>query len=202
MVKPLQDMIKKNVEFKWGSKEKEAFDKIKEDIEKAPTLLSPYFDRDFILYTFSSDIAFVVVLTQKNSEGDEFPMDFMSSGLQGVEINYPEVDKHAYAVFKVVKHFRPFLLKSKTKVIVPYLAVRNLLVQRDLAEKRANWITDLQEYDLEIKPTKIVKGKGLCKLVMNPPASSLRKMLCIKTLRYLKKNFVTSQSVQTPGSMK
>jgi hypothetical protein len=70
-------------------------------------------------------------------------MDFMSLGLQGVEINYPEVDKHAYVVFKVVKHFRSFLLKSKTKVIIPYLVVRNLLVQIYLADKRDNWIMSL-----------------------------------------------------------
>jgi hypothetical protein len=108
----------------------------------------------------------VVVLTQKNQEGDEFPVAFMSFGLQGAELNYPEVDKQAYVVFKVVKHFRPFFLKSKTKVIVPYPVVRNLLVQKDLAEKRANWITTLQEYDLEIKPVKIIKGQGLCKLVV------------------------------------
>jgi hypothetical protein len=38
-----------------------------------------------------------------------------------------------------------------------------------LVENRANWITDLQEYDLEIKPTKIVKGKGLCKLTDESP---------------------------------
>jgi hypothetical protein len=76
-------------------------------------------------------------------------------------MNYPEVDKHTYAVFKVVKHFHPFLLKYKTKVIVPYPIVRNLLVQKDLVEKRENWITTLQEYDLKIKPAKIIKGKGL-----------------------------------------
>jgi hypothetical protein len=35
-----------------------------------------------------------------------------------------------------------------------------------MGEKRANWITTLQEYDLEIKPAKIVKGKGLCKLAV------------------------------------
>jgi hypothetical protein len=58
----------------------------------------------------------------------------------------------------------PFLLESKTIVIVPYPAVRNVLVHKDLAEKRENWITTLQEYDVEIKRAKIVKGPGLCKL--------------------------------------
>jgi hypothetical protein len=145
-VKPLQDIIKKNVEFKWGSKEKEAFDIIKGDILQAPALLSPYFDRDFILYTFSSNIAFVVVLTQKNLEGDKFLVAFMSSGLQGVELNYPEVDKHAYVVFKVVKHFRPFLLKSKTKVIVLYPACQKSPSTKRLSRKKSQ---------LDYSPTRI-----------------------------------------------
>jgi hypothetical protein len=108
------------------------------------TLLSPDFNRYFILYTFSSHTVFVAVLNQKNSEGDEFHVSFMSSCLQGAEMNYPEVDKYAYAVFKSIKHFRPFLLKSKTKVFFPYPVVRNLLVQKDLVEKRENWIAILQ----------------------------------------------------------
>jgi hypothetical protein len=58
-------------------------------------------------------------------------------------------------------------LKSRTKVIVPYPAVRNLLVQKELGEKRAHWMTSLQEYDLEIKPAQIVRGQGLCKLVVD-----------------------------------
>jgi hypothetical protein len=62
-IKPLQDMIKNNVEFRWGSKEKDAFDKTKEDIVQARALLSPYFDQDFILDTFSSHTAFLMVLT-------------------------------------------------------------------------------------------------------------------------------------------
>jgi hypothetical protein len=49
----------------------------------------------------------------------------MSSGLQGAELDYPEVEKQAYVVFKVVKHFRPYLIKSRTKVIVPYPIMRN-----------------------------------------------------------------------------
>ena len=88
----------------------------------------------------------------------------MSSNFKGAELNYHEVDKQAFAVFKVVKCFRPYLLKSKTKVIVPYPSVRSLLVKKDLGEKRAPWMTTLQEYDLEIKPSMIVKGQGLCKL--------------------------------------
>ena len=88
----------------------------------------------------------------------------MSSTFKGVELNYSQVDKQAYTVYKSVKHYRPYLLKSRTKVIVPYATVRNVLVQKELREKRAHWMATLQEYDLENKPAKIVKGQGLCQL--------------------------------------
>jgi hypothetical protein len=53
------------------------------------------------------------------------------------------------------------------KIIVPYPAVRNLLVKKELGEKRANWVTSLQEFDLENTPAQIVRGHGLCKLVVD-----------------------------------
>jgi hypothetical protein len=49
-------------------------------------------------------------------------------------------------------------LKSRTKVIVPYPAVRKLLVQKEMGEKRENWMMSLQEYELKINPAHIVRG--------------------------------------------
>jgi hypothetical protein len=89
----------------------------------------------------------------------------MRSVFKGAKLNYPMVDRQAYAIFKAIKNFRSYLLKSRMKVIIPYPAIRNLLVQKELGEKRANWVTSLQEYDLEITPAQIVRGQGLCKLV-------------------------------------
>ena len=68
--------------------------------------------------------------------------------MQGAKLNYPTIDKQAYVVFKVVKQFRPYILKNWTKVIVPHPAVRSLFLQKDLGDRRGNWVTALQEYDL------------------------------------------------------
>jgi hypothetical protein len=86
------------------------------------------FDMDFILYRFVSDSSFATLLTQKDHEGNEFPIVLLSLGLQGSNLKYSEVDKQAFALLKVVKHFIPYLLISKTKVIAPYPIVRNVLV--------------------------------------------------------------------------
>ena len=126
----------------------------------SPALNTLDFSNHFILYTLASYSSYAVVLTQINDQNLEAPISFYNSNLQGAELNYSEVEKQAFAVCKAIKHYRPFLLKAHTKVIVPFSAVRQLLVQRELGEKRANWVTTLQEYDLEIKPAKIVKGQG------------------------------------------
>ena len=89
----------------------------------------------------------------------------MSTILQCGELNYPSIDKQAYTIFKVVKQFRPYILKNRTKVIVPHPAVLSLFVQKELGERRGNWVTSLQEYDIEFKPATIINGKGLCKLM-------------------------------------
>jgi hypothetical protein len=39
------------------------------------------------------------------------------------------------------------------------------LIQKELGDRRGNWLTTFQEYDLEIKLAKLVKGQGLCKLM-------------------------------------
>ena len=151
-------MVKQNAQFKWTEIEKNAFNKIKTIVAHAPSLKSPDFDKDFILYTFASDDSLAAVLTQKEDGGDEFPIYFMTTGLQGAELNYPTIDKQAYVVFKAMIQFRPYILKNRTKVIVPYPTVRSLFVQKELGERRGNWVTALQEYDLEFKPDSIVKG--------------------------------------------
>ena len=130
IVLPLQNMIKKNSVFKWLHKEKEDFDLIKEAVINAPTLNTPDFSKHFILYTLATETSYAAVLTQLNDQKIEAPISFFSSNFQGDELNYSDVEKQAFAVFKSIKHFRPFLLNTHTKIIVPFSAMRQLLIQK------------------------------------------------------------------------
>ena len=144
IVNPLQEMIKKDFNFKWIKERREAFENNKEAIVEAPTLRSLNFNNEFILYTISSDHSIVAVLTQKNEEGEEFPISFMRTCLQGVEPKYPTINKQAFVVFKVVNHFYPYLLRSHTKIIVPHSAIKTLLIKKELGYRQGNWLTTLQ----------------------------------------------------------
>ena len=65
IVKPLQQMVKQSVQFKWTDVEKNAFSKIKTSIAHAPSLKSSNFEKDFILYNFASNDSLEAVLTHK-----------------------------------------------------------------------------------------------------------------------------------------
>ena len=61
--------------------------------------------------------------------------------------------------------FRVYILHSHTIAYVPNVAVKDVLMQNDLEGRRGKWIAAMLEYDLKIKPTKLIKGKGLEKLM-------------------------------------
>lgn len=115
---------------------------------------------------FTIDTAYATILTQKNQDGNEVLISFISIEIEDAQLKYHEVEKQVFPVFKTDKHFLPYLLKSQTKVITPYPTVRNLFIQKELGEIRSYWMNTLREYDLEIIPTNIVWGQGLCNMVV------------------------------------
>lgn len=46
------------------------------------------------------------------------------------------------------------------------MAVKDVLMQTNLKGRRDKWIAAMLEYDIEIKPTKFIKGQGLEKLMI------------------------------------
>ena len=40
-----------------------------------------------------------------------------------------------------------------------------MLSQQDYLGVRGKWVSKIQEYELEIRPTKLIKGQGLAKML-------------------------------------
>ena len=57
-----------------------------------------------------------------------------------------------------------YILHSHIIAYVPNIVVKYILSQ-DPDGKRGKWIVAILEYDLEIKPTKLIKGQGLSQLM-------------------------------------
>ena len=75
------------------------------------------------------------------------------------------MEKQAYACVKALKKFRVYILHSHFIVFVPSATIKDILTQEEPDGRRAKWTATLLEYGLEIRPTKLVKGQGLAKLM-------------------------------------
>jgi hypothetical protein len=49
---------------------------------------------------------------------------------------------------------------------VPHPVVKDILGQQDCLGVRGKWVSKIQEYDLEIKSTKLIKGQGLAQMLI------------------------------------
>jgi hypothetical protein len=85
--------------------------------------------------------------------------------LRDAEVKYELLEKQAYALVKSLKAFRVYILQAKVISFVPSSSVKDVLVQPDIDGKRSKWIARLIEFDVEIKPAKLIKGQGLVKLL-------------------------------------
>jgi len=121
--------------------------------------------KEFLIFSFTSEHTIATVLLQKNNEAFEQPIAFFSKILRDVELKYDILEKQAYVMVKALKAFRTYVLHSKVISYVPTSSVKDILVQPDSDRKRGQWLAKIQEFDLEVKPTKLVKGQGLAKLL-------------------------------------
>jgi hypothetical protein len=51
--------------------------------------------------------------------------------------------------------------------------MKDILMQPNIDERRSKWIAKILEFDLEIKPTKLIKGQGLAKMLVESNCKAL-----------------------------
>jgi len=184
LVKHIIDMLRKGNEVKWTAEPKEYFFQIKRALTEASVLISPDYSKDFLIFSFPSFDTVATVLLQKNEEGREQPITFFIKALRDTEIRYEIMEKQAYALVKYLKAFRVYVLHSKVTAYVPSASMKDILIQPDIYGRRGKWIAKILEFDLEIKPTKLIKGQGLAKFL----AESNYKALAINFINACSEN--------------
>eukprot|EP00253_Pinus_taeda_P030701 PITA_30701 len=191
-------MLKKGAEIKWIDIARQSFESIKKAIMEAPTLISPHYNKEFHIFSFASEDTIAAVLLQADEEGSKHPVAFFSKNLRDAELRYDIIEKHAYALIKSLKNFRVYILHSKIAAYVPSATIKDVLTQPDVDGRRAKWIAKMIEFNIELKPTKLVRGQGLAKLL----AEENFRSLDIEFLCTIAKNGQTDkeeQAAETKG---
>lgn len=149
---------------------------------EAPTLISPDYSKEFHIFSFASEETLVAVLLQVDEGGSEHPVAFFSKTLRDAKLRYDSIEKQEYALIKSLKSFRVYIMHSKIIAYVPSAALKDVLTQLDADGRRARWIAKLIEFNVELKPTKLVRGQGLARLLAEENCSTLDiNVMCLNS---------------------
>jgi hypothetical protein len=99
-----------------------------------------------------------VYYSKKDDQSFEKTISYYSKNFRDAPLKYYIMEKQAYALVKALKEFKVYILHSHTTAYVRSRSVKDILTQPDPEGKREKWIAVLLEYDLEINPTKLIKG--------------------------------------------
>ena len=137
IAQPLFDLTKANSTFKWSSKEKLAFDTLKDWITSAPILALLDNSRPYWVEADSSDFTTGAVLSQQNLEdGKWHPVAFLSKSLSPVEQNYEIHNKEMLAIVRALEEWRHFLEGAEHQFEI-WMDHKNL--EYFITAKKLNW---------------------------------------------------------------
>ena len=136
----ITNMLKKDHQIKWTIDARRYLKDIKQAITEALVLVSPYFSKDFLIFSYASNHTIAGVFLQRNSQNVEQPIAFFSKVLRYGELKYDIMEKQAYALIKSLKYFRVYVLYSHVIAYVLSNVVKSILTQPDLEGKREKWI--------------------------------------------------------------
>jgi hypothetical protein len=112
-------MLKKGNEIKWIPEARKSFEDIKVALTKAPVLSSPNFEKDLILFSFSSEHTIASVLLQKDEKNFKNPIAYYNKTLRDAPLKYDNMEKKVYALVKALKEFRVYILHSMLLLMCP-----------------------------------------------------------------------------------
>ncbi|KAF8703952.1 hypothetical protein RHS03_06141, partial [Rhizoctonia solani] len=106
---PLHNLVKKDMPWKWETREQEAFQGLKDAITNAPVLCHANPTKPYFLETDASSAALGSILSQRQEDGRLHPLGFLSESFKGAEQNYNTHNKELLAIIQSFEYWRIFL---------------------------------------------------------------------------------------------
>ncbi|KAG2804170.1 hypothetical protein PC111_g18379 [Phytophthora cactorum] len=157
-IRPLSQLLKKEVEWKWTAECQQAFDAVKQGLTEAPILAVADQDRPFHFVCDASDFAIGCTLKQHDDEDRDRVVYYQSRQLKPAERNYPVHDKELLAMKYALAKFRVYLLGSGPFVVyTDHTSLRTVVKSPHISQRMARWLSFFAEYDfrVEYKPGRL-----------------------------------------------
>lgn len=150
VAKPLIELTRKNVPFKWTEACENAFQSLKEILSSDAIMAYPKDEGEFILDVDASDHGIGAVLSQIQDQQEKV-IAYGSRILNKAERNYCVTDKELLALRYFVEYYRQYLLGRKFRVRSDHQALKWLFSLKEPKGRVARWIEILSPFDFSVE---------------------------------------------------
>lgn len=155
MLYPINNLLKKDVDFYWNKACHTAFNKVKNELISEKVLVHYNPSLPLVLATDASPIGVGAVLSHSYPDGSERPIMFASQTLSKTQQAYSQIDKEAYAIIFGIRKFYQYLFGRRFTLMTDNKPLEQILSpQKGLptlsATRMLHYAVFLQGFNVDI----------------------------------------------------
>lgn len=150
IAKPLRDLQKNNVVFKFQENEMNAFQELQKKLISQPLLKLYNSDLETELHTDASKIGYGAILLQRHQNGQLYPISYFSKATTEAESKKHSFELEALVVIYAVKRFHVYLYGNKFKIVTDCRSFEQAIKRKDASSQVMRWSLFLSNYQHEI----------------------------------------------------
>ncbi|RDX66200.1 Tf2-9, partial [Mucuna pruriens] len=154
IVAPLNELVKKDVVFKWDDVHEKAFNLLKDKLTNAPMLCLPNFDNAFEIKCDASGVGIGAVLMEESK-----PIAYFSEKLSEAVLNYSTYDKELYALVRTLQSWQQYLWPRELIIHSNHQSLEFLKSQGKLEKRHAKWLEFIEIFPYVIKYKKVLTNE-------------------------------------------
>ena len=162
---PLHAISGTKSKFEWKAEQQTAFDEVKQILSSCGPLAFPSKLGDYPLFLTSdaSDTGYGSVLSERQPDGSERPLGYLSGTFRNSQVNWPIMEKELYSFYAGLNYFYPQLMATTFTWRTDNKALSTLTTNISLKckangtpnAKIIRWLEFCSQYDFSIE---LVKG--------------------------------------------
>ncbi|KAL0396522.1 UNVERIFIED_CONTAM: hypothetical protein Scaly_0100600 [Sesamum calycinum] len=136
---------------------------------KPPVLVAPVPGRPLILYIAAQECSVGALLAQKNDEGKESALYYLSRMMTPNELKYTPIEKICLPLIFAHQKLKHYFQAHTVRLVTKANPLKYVMSKPVLSDRLARWYLQLQQFEIVYVPQKVVKGQVLVKFLVDHP---------------------------------
>ncbi|KAK4400579.1 hypothetical protein Sango_1164000 [Sesamum angolense] len=141
---PFNHLMKKDIPFQWDEACDKVFKSIKSYLMKPPVLVAPVPGRPLILYVAAHERSVGILLAQKNDEGKENALYYLSRTTTPNELKYSPIEKLCLSLIFSIQKFKHYFQSHSIHLVSKANPLKYVMAKPVLSDRLARWYLQLQ----------------------------------------------------------